>query len=294
MSLGIQSFRTQSVLLVALLFTVGRVNGQDAPVPTKDQRERWMRVYSEEAAQYQMFRRGEEEEELQLVSSPIQTFTNPVRVRDTHGATFVWTSDGRPEIVGAIWSVISPDDSTQRRLSHEFHSLSLVPIDSKHAPRTGQKGLVPDWTTSEPGIKPAVIPNAPPPAPSASFRLTQMRRLARSFEPSVPPGTGDGQGSFRLLAQPIYRYQSEKHHVLDGAIFAFVMGTDPELILQIEAVESDSGNQWQFSIAPLTNLPMRVDYKGTRVWECLRAVPWVGDRPHFMYWGVSSRDREIE
>ncbi|MCA9140783.1 MAG: hypothetical protein KDB00_28620 [Planctomycetales bacterium] len=286
--------RAQALMLIAVTLTAASVIGQDTVVATDEQRDRWMRVYSEEAAQYQMFRRGEEEEELELVASPIQTFTNPVRVRDTHGATFVWTSDGRPEVVGAIWSVVSPEDSTKRHLSHEFHSLSTAAIYSRHAPRESQLGVVPDWNSNEPGIKQAAIPNAPTPASSANLRLTQMRHLARNFEPSVPPGTGDGQGSFRLLAQPIYRYQSEKHDVIDGAVFAFVMGTDPEVILQIEAIQSDNGLKWHYSIAPMTNLPMRVDYNGTRVWECQRAVPWVGDRPHFMYWRVSIRDREID
>ncbi|MCA9140277.1 MAG: hypothetical protein KDB00_26080 [Planctomycetales bacterium] len=98
--------RTQAFIVVALLLTAGTVKGQETAAPTGEQRDRWMRVYSGEAAQYQIFRRGEEEEELKLVPSPIQTFTNPVRVRVTHGATFVWTSDGRPGVVGAIWSVV--------------------------------------------------------------------------------------------------------------------------------------------------------------------------------------------
>lgn len=285
--------RIHGFLLVALAVGVGRASGQEV-IPTTDQRERWNAVYQEEAAQYQMFRHGDDTEELQLVPSPLLTFTNPVRVRDTHGAAFVWTSDGRPEVVGAIWSVISPDDPDKRRLSHEFHSLSLAPISSKHEPRQSRRGVVPDWNARDPGIKPAAIPDASPPAPTATLRLTQMRRLARNFEATIPPGLGDGQGSLRLLAQPIYRYHSERHEIIDGAVFAFVMGTDPELILLIEAVESDGGHQWRFAAAQLSQLPLRLDYKGSRVWECELAVPYVGDQPHFMYWGVSARDRVVQ
>ena len=32
----------------------------------------------------------------------------------------------------------------------------------------------------------------------------------------------------RLLAQPIYRYENTKGDLIDGALFAFVLGTDPE------------------------------------------------------------------
>ncbi|MFK8110643.1 MAG: hypothetical protein AB8B91_00490 [Rubripirellula sp.] len=253
-----------------------------------------MNLYSEEAAKYQMLRQGDEEEELELVPSPILTYTNPVRLHDTHGAAFVWTSDGRPEVVGAVWSVNSQDDSTKRHLSQELHSLSLAAIHTKHEPRVSQRGLVPDWATDEAGIELKKIPGAQSPVQIANRRLTQMRRLARNFEATIPAGLSDGQGSLRLLAQPIYRYHSERHRVTDGAMFAFVMGTDPELILMIEAVESGDGHEWRFAAAPLTNLPIQLDYQGNRVWECPRPVPYVGDRPHFLYYHVSSRDRVIE
>ena len=188
-----------------------------------------MAVYSEEAAKYEIFRRNDDVEELELVARPILTFTNPVRQRDQHGAAFVWTSQGRPVALGAIWSVISPEDSTKRHLSREFHSLSLVPIYSKHQPRTSRRGRVPEWTVNEAGIERKRIPDAQAPAKAASLRLTQMRRMARNFQAKITRGLNDGEGSLRLLSQPLYRYRSGDHRVLDGAIFAFVMGTDPEI-----------------------------------------------------------------
>lgn len=288
--------RSQGWLLVAIVFTSALAAGQDTrqPAEKEDQKKRWMAVYSEEAAKYQIFRRSDGIEELKLVPKPILTFTNPVRERDQHGAAYVWTSDGRPEVFGAIWSVITPEDSTKRHLSHEFHSLSLVPIYSKHERRTSRRGLVPDWTADKAGIERKKIPDAGTPAKRASLRLTQMRRLARRFQAKIPPGVIDGEGSLRLLPQPLYRYRSKSHRVIDGGIFAFVMGTDPEIILLIEAVESQGGHEWQFAAAQFSNLPMRLDYQGTKIWECSRATPYVDGRPHFFYWGVSVRDRVIK
>jgi hypothetical protein len=281
-------------LLVPMVLSCGLAAGQVTLQPAADQRKRWMDVYSEEAAKYQIFRRSEEIEELELVPTPVLTFTNPVRVRDTHGAAYVWTSDGRPEVLGAIWSVISPADSTKRHLSLEFHSLSLVPIYSKHERRTSRRGVVPDWTANEAGIDRKKIPDARTPVTSANLRLTQMRRLAQRFQAKIPPDVTDGQGSLRLLTQPLYRYRSESHRVIDGGLFAFVMGTDPELILLIEAVESQGGPEWQFAAAQFTNLPLRLDYQDTQIWECQPGTPYVGDRPHFLYWAVSDRDRVIQ
>ncbi len=291
--------QSQCWLLVPLVFTSGLAAGQDSPQVTdktdkEDQKKRWMAAYSEDAAKYQMFRRGDDVEELKLVPTPVLRFTNPVRERDQHGAAYVWTHDGRPEVVGAIWSVISPDDSTKRHISHEFHSLSLDPIYAKHAPRVGRSGRVPDWNVNEAGIERQRIPDAGTPAKAANFRVTQMRRLARGFQAHIPSGLIDGKGSLRLLPQPLYRYRSKSHRVLDGGLFTFVMGTDPELILLIEAVETPGGHEWRFAAAPFTNLPMRLEHQGTKIWECTRSRPNTGDRPHFLYWGVSLRDKVIE
>jgi hypothetical protein len=286
--------RSQRWLLVVMALTCRPVLAEDNQPATEDQRKRWTEVYAEEAAKHRIFRRGEEIEELEFVPTPILTFTNPIRVRDTHGGLYVWTSDGRPEALGAIWSVISPDDSTKRHLSEEFHSLSLAPIHSSHEPRISRRGPVPDWRVDQAGVERKKIPDAPAPLKAANLRLTQMRLLARRFEAKIPPGVTDGRGSLRLLAQPVYRYQSESHSVIDGGIFAFVMGTDPELILMIEAVETKTGPQWQFAAAQFTNLPLRLNYRESQIWECQPGKPYLSDQPHFLYWGYALRDRFIE
>ena len=177
---------------------------------------------------------------------------------------------------------------------HHSRRFNQAPIYSKHEPRTSRRGAVPDWTANEAGIVRKRIPDAQTPSKVASLRLTQMRRWARGFRARIPSGLVDGEGSLRLLTQPLHRYRSESHRVLDGGVFAFVMGTDPEIILLIEAVESEGGPKWQFAAAQLSNLPMQLDYQDKQVWECRRGKPYVGGEPHFWYWGISVRDRVIK
>ena len=100
--------------------------GQDSlqPIEKEDQKKRWKAVYSEEAAKYQMFRRTDDIEELKLVPTPILTFANPVRERDQHGAAYVWTSDGRPEVLGAITGAISDTPArSQNLVRHAWQTL---------------------------------------------------------------------------------------------------------------------------------------------------------------------------
>lgn len=54
-----------------------------------------------------------------------------------------------------------------------------------------------------------------------------MRALAREFKASVD--LEEGGTELRQLPQPLFRYESKS----DGAIFAFVLATDPEALLLI-------------------------------------------------------------
>ena len=61
-----------------------------------------------------------------------------------------------------------------------------------------------------------------------------MRSLADGFRASDDFG-GKGWSELRLLPTPIARYGEPGTKLLDGALFAFVLGTDPEVFLFLEA-----------------------------------------------------------
>jgi len=123
---------------------------------------------------------------------------------------------------------------------------------SEHAEQVGRMGVVPAWTPQKGGIQYNPVSDTPVPAKSANSRLVQMRRLSRNFTATILRSNVEGQRSLRLLAQPIYRYKSESANILDGALFTFVMGTDPEVILLIEAVETAGSLRWQYAVARFT------------------------------------------
>ena len=69
-------------------------------------------------------------------------------------------------------------------------------------------------------------------------------------EPRATPGQA---WELRLLPKPLYRYESTDPEVLDGAVFALVSsaGTDPEIILLIEARKTPEGPRWVFGARPV-------------------------------------------
>jgi hypothetical protein len=94
-----------------------------------------------------------------------------------------------------------------------------------------------------------------------------MKELARGFKATedfrVRAGDKDTtQYELRVLSSPAYRY-AEKTAVEDGAVFAFVHGTDPEVVLLLEA---DDG-KWQFACAPLTCWAIQMKYDDKQVWS---------------------------
>jgi hypothetical protein len=53
--------------------------------------------------------------------------------------------------------------------------------------------------------------------------------------------------------------------VLDGGVFAFVQGTDPEILLSIEAAGKEP--QWRFAAARMQNCAVWVNLDGRPVWR---------------------------
>ena len=53
---------------------------------------------------------------------------------------------------------------------------------------------------------------------------------------------------------------------LDGALFTFAFGTDPEVLLVIEAQKTPAGAVWRYAAAPFTDFEIQLKYKDKLVW----------------------------
>lgn len=264
----------------------------DAPAQ-KDSFQRWVEYYTQQAKEYE-FSLGKAERRLELQATPVLQYSNPVRPTDQHGAIYVWTLDGRPEIIGSIWSSEDAKDPTVRMVTHEFQSLSLDSLVSKQPPRTGSKGPIPDWKTSDPGIELEVLPDADAPAKSAPARLSKMRQLAAGFSARITSSNIESGSELRLLNRPLVRYASQSAKVIDGGLFAFVQATDPELLLLIELRETKDGPRWHYAAARFTNRPLQLSRGERKLWECDRAEDYVAHHPYFLYIGVERRKSTLE
>jgi hypothetical protein len=247
-------------LLVFLLALPGQPPAQkgdpDSQQAARKKHEHLAEIYLNEAAGYSIYRDSSRQEKVELQRVPVYVWTNPVRDGGQDGAVFVWTCQGRPEVMGTFFSAPSIGP---RKLYHEFHSLSLsVLAVARSGPHTR------DWTPEAPGIELAPFTGAPSAASSPRQRLVQMRALSRDFTASTEDNN-EKHWELRLLPQPLYRYESTDPLVLDGALFAFVTsaGTDPEALLVIEARKATAGGEsaWYYAVGRFTDLNIVMRYK---------------------------------
>ncbi|MEX2137879.1 MAG: hypothetical protein WD894_01370 [Pirellulales bacterium] len=229
------------------------------PAFTQDDRsekaafKRWLDYYQNVAAAYDIRLESDKQTKLEVTREPVMSYSHASE--RVHGAFFLWTHKGRPELVGSIWS----DDvgGGRRNVVHEFHSLALgrlVPV------RVGGR----TWRPA-PGLELKPIPNSQKPKDSRPLRLAQMRLLAREFTGfSTPHGR---ELRLRTPPQPLYRYASGEANLIDGAIFCMFADWDPDLILLIEARGGKDGSQWFYGIARFNATPVRLEHNGTTVWE---------------------------
>jgi hypothetical protein len=195
---------------------------------------------------------------LERTPEPLLRFDNKVGVV-VDGVVFGWTDRGRPQAFAQVFLM------TNGMVLHEFQSMSTSPMWLADAGKV-------QWQPGKPGIVWQAIADAPAPASSRAARLTQMRLLARRFLMKEDFRTTDDESrtqlfELRLLTNPIYRYPENIQPNFDGAVFAYVLGTDPEVLGMLEADLTATPATWRVSFAALTCYACRA-FDGTKpVWE---------------------------
>ena len=251
------SLPTILLLLLAVPAQASAAPGGQAeavvPADDKARAAEFLRFASQEAKAY-TFRRETKEQGPPIVlhSEPILKWTNPI-MGSVSGGLFLWTAQGRPEVVASIYQWYYP----VRPRDNEFQSLSLGTF-------VAQRDGAPVWMPGRPGVELKPFPESPPLAGTAAQRLRQLRDLAKGFAASETDHKGL-ERELRLLTQPVYRYEATEGELIDGGLFVFVMGTDPEALLLIEARQAGGAPRWYYGLARMTHAKIVVNDRGREV-----------------------------
>ena len=247
-------------VVLATLGQVDSLSGERETMPAAEARLAW---FQQLVAARPVREESNNGEALRLRNEPVLRWNSPQAGID--GAVFLWLHAERPTAV--VGPFLAPQ---QGGLYVQFQSLA---DNALVAARDGEA----IWNSQEPGIQWLASDTARP-ANTERERLAQMRAIARGFRATAvkgPPNYEPGsKWELRLMPRPLYRYSSPELDVIDGALFALALGTDPELFVLIEARLEEDQKVWRYALAPWCESELLVEYKDRIVWE----------RPHLRGW----------
>jgi hypothetical protein len=210
-----------------------------------------------DAAEYVIRLASRPKDKLVLREEPLLHWGNPARTGED-GAVFVWMLDGRPEVIGSVFTYRLPKAIHRK---HEYHTLAAGPLAAEYR---GERV----WAPTSAGVAFQPVPDAPDPAETPRLRLSQMKNLARDFSATLVDLEAR-RADLRLVPQPLIRYEPKDKQILDGALFSFALGTDPEVLLLLEARSSTPKDRpvWQFAFARYHYVDLKAFHKGREVWR---------------------------
>jgi hypothetical protein len=232
--------------------------------PADDLAKKMLPVYAKEASEYSIAVASDPKKALELKREPVFEWSNPVRSGVQQGVVFLWLRDGRPAVIGSIFS--EPEGRLKgRKVIHEFHALDPEKLVVNPRP-----GAMNEWQPQA-GLERKELPDAGTPADTPAARLLQVRRLAQEFSGDSTDEKGK-HWALRLLPAPLYRYPESKTGVIDGALFTLVSeaGTDPEVLLLIEAKEAGGRLKWEYACGRFSDRSLHVSRKEKEVWSSVR------------------------
>lgn len=207
-----------------------------------------------------------------LVPNPVLNFSDVPRGHH-YGMLWVWGDEGRP---AAIIETYTRDfeNNISAWPGNVMHSLSPQPL-------RGEADFAWTWSPRDSGITFVTLQDAPAPSATPAARLIQMRALSKRF---AARETWQGDTSeLRLLPTPVWRYRAEADGLVDGALFALSHGgTNPELVLLLEAVTAKTGPEWRVGCARMGHAEIHVTFDDREIWAAKLLETAESNSPY--YW----------
>jgi hypothetical protein len=249
--------------LAALLIAGGIARGQEPVQQPDDARAAHLARMKAVAATFQVFAaQGQPESKLELPAEPLLRYADSTR-QTNESSLWILGGKGRPSAVLVI--EYYPDIEGRPRWLYEVASLSTERI-------AAERGDDLKWAAKRPGLDLQPVPDAGPPAARPAQRLVQMRTLRARFAAHERANI-EGRIELRPLASPLHRYADAERGIVDGAIFSFASGTNPQVLLVLEARETDGKQSWGYALVQLTGERVTAQLDGKDIWQRDAAVP---------------------
>ena len=230
--------KSPSSVLLVLLFSISMYSQMLAADPAAEKRLEDMKKRVE-----QLVLSGTD---AKFSLEPLLRFSDPTRQMED--AT-VWKlgEKGRPKAILVL----------EKYSHHQYPSYELT-VTSNSPPKSVRSDAF-RWNPDRETIKWKTLKSPTPPSKRETLRGLQMKQIAHQFSVSEE---FEGQTyQLRMLPKPLIRYADEMEKLVDGSIFVFSHGTNPELLLLVEAHKSnDDTLVWKAGFARLGGASFAVEY----------------------------------
>ncbi len=226
------------------------------------------KVLREYAVRHRLRSTNDASRMVEMLPQPVLAWTNPTR-GDVFGGIFLWVDGRRPIAYGGMFVWM---EQPQKKLGREFHVLSpqqiTVDFDNQAV-----------WSPTADDFRFQSVPNLELRSTTTELgRLRSMKQIANRFTIEITNRDVNPE-QVRLLPTPIYRYADREADIVDGAIFAFVQGNDPEVLLIVEAIgQVDKSIAFRYAIARCTTWAVDASFEGTSVYAVPRYEFYQPDR----------------
>jgi len=262
-----RSILSRGMMMLAALIASAPLVAQDASAPDA----RLAALNKRAAALRMAYPADRKGTVLELLKTPVLRCNDPTR-DEMDGALWLWLEGKRP--VAALCILFY----TSGKWNYEHIALAddAVVVTGRQAWAWHPKAVSRIWKQID------------EPVPETSrARQTALRSLARRIEASeVRRGESF---ALRLLERPIYTYSDEQLGIVEGAIFAMSYGTNPEVLVQIEARATDGKAAWYVALARMSAAEITVTMGSKELWKA-EAVK--ADDPAGSYYGVNELPTE--
>ena len=260
--------------VVVVCLSSSLIAADDAESVARQERLRSMRQRAE-ALQLKI---GERPDLRRVGNEPLFRYSDPARTT-TDGTLWLWTQAERPAAAVCLFN--DPREGFQWNYELVSLSDSALFVDGR-----------PGWNW-RPVAKPRswIRVDEPEPAGSEPARLVQMKTLLSQFR-AEENQDGD-QAQLRLLPRPVYRYRCPDEKIEDGAMFLFAYGTNPEVLVQVEAL-TGVNRSWRVGFARMSAAHLKVTHGDQTVWEAERPRQFNPQHEYVSHFGPDRGDGDQE
>lgn len=209
--------------------------------------------------------------DVELLANPLLTYGDAARNNEA-GTLWAWGKSGRPAAFLELYRNVGENQPWVHALT--LTSPELVRLSSPSGHR---------WNPQKTHFALKDLPKPSDVSDQPAMRLRQMKDISRRFEAHEFWDPNNSRFELRLLVQPVHRYKDESAKLLDGAVFVLAHGTNPEVLLQIEAHSTQAQPVWKYSLARLGSAELHVLLDGQEVWTEPR-TPGIAGQPVDPYW----------